>query len=244
MIKAENLSRSFGSFRALNSVSFEIKRGWRTALLGPNGAGKSTLMKIVAGALSPDGGSITAQGKDPKERRTVPGFLGWLPERAPLIAELTVEEHLTLAARFRGLTHAEAAREKERLSESLNLEDKLKRPAGRLSLGSRRQAALALALIGSPALVILDEPGASLDPEEAERLKTLVASLPPDTTLLISSHNLPEAAALTGGVLVIAGGELKAAGSWMELGEGLKGEASGDEASLTKEIYFKALGKP
>jgi ABC-2 type transport system ATP-binding protein len=233
MIRAVSVTRYFGPARALDSLSFTLAKGSRTALLGPNGAGKSTLLKIICGALPPDGGGVTVLGKNPSEQRRVPGFLGWLPERAPLNAELTVLEHLELTARFRGLDKKRAKGEIERLSEALDLGSKLARLTGRLSLGTRRQAALAVALMGDPELVVLDEPSSSLDPDEVGRLNSLVQKLPHGTTLIISSHILPEARSLTDSAMIIGDGALKAMGPWEILGGG---------GASPEEAYFKALG--
>jgi ABC-2 type transport system ATP-binding protein len=248
LIKASGLSRSFGRSRALSGVSFELGAGSRTALLGPNGAGKSTLLKIMAGALRQDGGAVTVAGRSPEEMRSEPGFLGWLPEGAPLNAELTVLEHLRLTALFRGLGRKRAEDEIGRLADAMDLGGSLDRLTGRLSLGGRRQAALAVALLGEPRLIILDEPSSSLDPGVARRLKALISGLGEGATLVISSHILHEVEPLTGGAVVLGGGEVKAKGSWGGLreallqGGGAPLEGASGASGLAEDIYFKALG--
>ncbi|MDR1395725.1 MAG: ABC transporter ATP-binding protein [Deltaproteobacteria bacterium] len=216
------LSRSFGEVRALADISLTLEEGGRAALLGPNGAGKSTLMKIIGGTLSPDSGRISLAGLSPRKARTTPGFLGWMPERAPLNPDLTVREHLVLTAKFLGLTPVRTASEIERLTEGLNLAGKLERLTGQLSQGTRRQAALAAALLGSPRLVLLDEPTAGLDPDEVRRLRELLSRMPEETSFIISSHIIEEAAKVTGKALFLSRGRLVSQKAWSELGGDLE----------------------
>jgi ABC-2 type transport system ATP-binding protein len=198
-------------------------------------------MNLICGALKPDRGQIRVDGLPPEKARLKPRLLGWLPERAPLNPELSVLEHLCLTAKFRGLEIKEAASEIERLASALDLFPKLERLAGRLSLGSRRQAALAIALLGNPAALILDEPSSSLDPDQVKRLNGLISSLPERTTLVISTHILPEARALTDRAAILSGGRLKAWGPWEKL-ESLPDTAqSGTQSDLTELAYFRAL---
>ncbi|MDR1051772.1 MAG: ABC transporter ATP-binding protein [Deltaproteobacteria bacterium] len=217
IISVRNLDVYFGSQRALKDVSLDIPEGARVALLGPNGAGKSTLIKALCGAVDPGGGAVSIAGMSPGEARAEPLLLGWLPEGAPLNPELTVLEHLAMAARLRGLDGKAARAEIERLGDALSLGTKFKRLAGGLSMGSRRQAAAALALLGRPRIVVLDEPTSSLDPAEARRLTALLKKLAPETTLVVSSHILPEVASLTDSAVFLQDGELTARGTWSEL---------------------------
>ncbi|MDR2611583.1 MAG: ABC transporter ATP-binding protein [Deltaproteobacteria bacterium] len=242
LVAARDLGRAFGSAEALKGLTFSLRRGGRTALLGPNGAGKSTLMRLIAGVLPPDGGEILADGMSPARARETPGFLGWLPEKAPLNQELTVREHLVLAGKLRGLDPAGTRSEIERLSAALDMEGKLDRLAGRLSLGTRRQAALALALLGGPRLLLLDEPSSSLDPEEVRRLNWLVMALPETTTLLVSTHVLEEAYLLTDSALILKEGRLAAHGGWDELGAGLGAGSRPGDPGFPGEVFFLALG--
>jgi ABC-type multidrug transport system ATPase subunit len=244
LIRAESLSLSFGLARALDRLTFALKKGSRTALLGPNGAGKSTLLGIIGGALAPDSGSISVNGQSPREARLEPGFLGWLPEGAPLNPELTVREHLRLAARLRGLSRKEGEREAERLANALDLGSKMSRLAGRLSLGGRRLAALALAFLGGPSLIVLDEPSASLDPGGVRRLGALISALPKEVTILMSSHMLSEVWPLADGALILSGGVIKAQGGWEELRASLAAGADPASPALPEEIYFQAAGAP
>ncbi|MDR2352549.1 MAG: ABC transporter ATP-binding protein [Deltaproteobacteria bacterium] len=240
-LELRSLGRSFGKLTALSGISFTLKAGEKAALVGPNGAGKSTLLKIICGAISPDTGSILLNGKAPELIRTNPRFLGWLPERAPLNPELTVLEHLKLTATFRKLTPSETQNEIERLTLGLDLTPKLDRLAGRLSLGTRRQVALAIALLGNPLFLVLDEPTSSLDPQEVRRLKKLLNDLPPETTLIVSSHILLEAYSLTQSVIILKEGTLSAKASWEDLKQSLNLETNPEHPEFPGDIYFKAL---
>jgi ABC-2 type transport system ATP-binding protein len=212
------LTRSFGPRIALNNITMTLEEGSRTALLGPNGAGKSTLLKIIGGTLRPDAGRVTVGGLDPAQARITPGFLGWLPERAPLNPDLTVLEHLYLGAGLLKLSAKETQDQVELLTESLNLRAKLHRLTGQLSLGTRRQAALAVALLGTPRLLLLDEPTSSLDPDEVRRLRDLLNRLPLTTTLLISSHVIEEVAKVTQEAVLLNQGRKVTQKTWTQLG--------------------------
>ncbi|MDR2946063.1 MAG: ABC transporter ATP-binding protein [Candidatus Adiutrix sp.] len=232
------VSKSFRGRAALENLSFELKAGGRYGLIGPNGAGKSTLLRLMAGTLRPDAGTVTVGGLPPwREPAKARANMGILPEGAPLLGDLTVAEHLALAARLRGLPEAEFKQEAERLAEALSLTAFYTRPAGLLSLGQRRRAALASALLGHPDFLILDEPTGGLDPEESARLLALLAGLPQSATLLVSSHILSEISALASEVLVLARGRLAAFGPWNRSAAG----AAASEAELRQQ-YFTLLG--
>lgn len=223
----EKVAKRFGDRMVFEEVSFELKRGGRYGLLGPNGAGKSTLIRLLAGVLRPEAGRVLVDGLEPwRHPARVRCEMGLLPEGAPLVAELTVREHLRLAGRLRGLAKDFYRQEEERLTAALSLTAFLQRPAGILSQGQRRRAALASALLGGPDFLVLDEPTSGLDPEEATRLLNLLNALPSSTTLLISSHILTEIYELTEEVLVLAQGRLAAEGPWGEPESGVEpGEA-------------------
>ena len=214
LVKTSDLCVFYGGRAALSRVDFQLRAGDKVALLGPNGAGKSTLMGVLGGAASPDKGAAVIGGIAPEKFRAGARNLGWLPERAPLSPELTVLEHLRLAARLRNLSKAEEGSEIERLTDRLNLGDKLGRLAGGLSSGSRRQAALACALLGKPRLLLLDEPTSGLDPGEVERLGALLAELDEDASLVISTHLISEAVKATEFAAFLSEGRLKAHAPW------------------------------
>lgn len=234
----EKVAKRFGDRRVFDDISFELKPGGRYGLLGPNGAGKSTLIRLAAGNLRPDAGRVLVDGLEPwRQPARVRARMGLLPEGAPLVNELTVREHLGLAARLRGLRSDFYRQEEERLTAALGLAPFLHRPAGVLSQGQKRRAALASALLGGPEFLVLDEPTSGLDPEESARLLSLLNALPSTTTLLISSHILTEIYELTDEVLVLSGGRLAADGPWRETASG----ADPTESALRRE-YLALIG--
>jgi ABC-2 type transport system ATP-binding protein len=151
-----------------------------------------------------------------------------------------VKEHLLFAAKLRNLNKVETKNELDKLVSTLNLSSKLNRLSGKLSLGSKRLAALALALLGGPSLLILDEPSSSLDPDGVRRLNLALKALTPETTLIIASHVLREARFLTDRLIVLNEGKVAAFGNWDDLSEkyGLSGEKKAD---VPQKIFFKAL---
>ena len=217
----DNVQKKFGERLVFENLSFELRRGGRYGLLGPNGAGKSTLIRLLAGNLRPDQGRIQVEGLEPwRHPGRVRALMGLLPERAPVVGELTVSEHLALAGKLKGLEAADFKEQRNSLISALSLGHFLNRPAAVLSQGQKRRAALATALLGSPPLLVLDEPTSGLDPEEAYRLISLLKNLPQDVTVLVSSHILAEIYNLTDSVLVVAQGRLASFGPWRQARNG------------------------
>lgn len=235
-----NAAKCFGDRPVFSGLSFKLAVGRRYALLGPNGAGKSTLLRLLTGSLAPDEGSVTVDGLPAwRNRDRLRSRVGILPEGAPLIGDLTVREHLKLAARLKGLTGNTFKEEEERLVNGLALAAFYGRPAAVLSQGQKRRAGLAAAFLGWPDFLVLDEPTSGLDPEETARLITLMKNLPPKTTTLISSHILSEIMAMTDEALILAGGGLAAFGPWEEILTG----PNQTPAALTAG-YLRLIGRP
>ena len=194
--EARALTKRFGSRVALDRVSFSLGRGELVGLVGPNGAGKTTLLSVLAGVLAPDEGSLSLSGT-----------VGWVPQAVALYSRLSVAENLRLFARLERIGDIEAA--VARMLEQTGLADRADEPAGRLSGGNRQRVNLALGLLGDPAVLLLDEPTAALDPEQRERLWGFVGSLAArDTTVLFSSHELSEVERHAGRVLALKDGRL------------------------------------
>ncbi|MDR2368748.1 MAG: ABC transporter ATP-binding protein [Deltaproteobacteria bacterium] len=232
VVELSGVDAGYGRGRALAGVSLTVKKGARLALLGPNGAGKSTLMKVICGALGPVAGRVTLGGMGPGEAILDPGFLGWLPEGAPLMGELTVGEHLGLAGKLRGLGRAGTRAEIDRLAGALGLGPKLGRLASTLSMGSRRMAALAVAFLGEPRLLVLDEPTASLDPDGIGRFEALIGALPAGKTLIVSSHMLPGVAMVTDSAVFLREGRVVGEGPWEALAGGRRDPALSYRAAI------------
>jgi ABC-2 type transport system ATP-binding protein len=211
MIKVGNLHKSYGSVKALNDVSFSIQSEEIVGLLGPNGAGKTTLIKILTGYLQPDAGQVEIDGLDViGNHHAVQSIIGYLPENAPLYPELSVQSYLKMIADLRQIPPEEQL---QRLSDAIyavGLQDYLNRPIAQLSKGYRQRVGLAQAILHRPKILILDEPTIGLDPTQIVLIRNLLKQLSRHSTLLFSTHILPEVEALCDRVLVIMNGELRA----------------------------------
>lgn len=207
LIQCQGLSKSYGSKKALKNVSFSLKPGAPIALVGPNGAGKTTLFSLLCGYLSPSEGTIRLLGEAPNSPKLL-GKVAALPQDATLDPNLTIASQLALFARLQGMNAKLAAEEALRVLSLVDLVDVAQQKPPSLSHGMSKRVAIAQALIGSPTLVLLDEPTAGLDPANAKKVRELVKALSPTTTFMISSHNLDELEKLCDQVLYLDKGEL------------------------------------
>jgi len=211
MIEVENLHKSYGTVKALNDVSFSIQSEEIVGLLGPNGAGKTTLIKILTGYLQPDAGQVEIDGLNVLEHHhAIQSIIGYLPENAPLYPELSVQAYLKMMADLREIPPEDQL---ERLSDAIyavGLEDYRQRPIAHLSKGFRQRVGLAQAILHRPKFLILDEPTVGLDPTQIVQIRKLLKELSRQSTVLFSTHILPEVEALCDRVLVIMNGELRA----------------------------------
>ncbi len=211
MIEVENLKKSYGLIEALRGISFSVGAGEIVGLLGPNGAGKSTTIKILTGYMHPDEGSVQINGLDvlvnPQE---VQAQIGYLAENTPLYPELSVQAYLKLMADLRGIP---ANQQVPLISEAIHatgLADYRTRLISQLSKGLRQRVGLAQAILHKPKLLILDEPTVGLDPTQIVEIRNLIKRLSQHSTILFSSHILPEVEAVCDRVIVIINGEVKA----------------------------------
>jgi ABC-2 type transport system ATP-binding protein len=210
MIDVSGLDKSYGDVQALKSVSFHIAPGEIIGLLGPNGAGKTTIIKILTGYLQPDKGQVIVDGLDVlTQTQEVQERIGYLPENAPLYPELSIQAYLQMIA---GLRQIPLTEQRERISEAVyatNLEEHLTRPIGELSKGFRQRVGLAQAILHKPRLLILDEPSIGLDPTQIVEIRNLIRRLSQHSTILFSTHILPEVEALCDRVIILMNGEVK-----------------------------------
>lgn len=199
---------------ALTDVTFEIAPGERVGLLGPNGAGKSTLMRLLCGYLPVPpsrGTSVVVGGLDVAESSLeVRARVGYLPEQVPLYHELRVREHLDFRARIKRLRRRQRPEELTRVARQAGLDGMLEVPIGRLSRGYRQRVGIADALLGSPPLVVLDEPTVGLDPNQVQGIRAMLRRLGGAQTLLFSSHILAEVEALCDRILILSRGRVVA----------------------------------
>jgi ABC-2 type transport system ATP-binding protein len=218
MIEAKGLSKYFGSFVAIQDLTFSIPEGQIVAFLGPNGAGKSTTMKVLTGYLAPSAGSAAIAGLDIRKRRLEASrHLGYLPENGPLYLNMTPLELLEFFGEARGLEPAVLDRRIDAVIEQCALDDVLDRPISKLSKGYRQRAGLAQALLHDPRVLIMDEPTAGLDPNQIRDFRNNIQKLGKTKTVLISTHILQEVEAVADRVLFIHDGKLIFDGTPQEL---------------------------
>lgn len=208
LIECQQLSKRFAAQTALDQLSFELHSQQPVALIGPNGAGKSTLFSIICGYQFADSGTIRVMGHTPGAA-ALRGQIGALPQDALFDPDLPLLQQLQFLARLQGFSRAPALTEAQRVCELMGLADKHKVLPSQLSHGMKKRLSIAQALIGSPKLVLLDEPTAGLDPENALNIRRRIEQLADDTRFIISSHNLSELEKLCSQVLFLNQGRLQ-----------------------------------
>ena len=208
MIEVNNLSRLFGTFKAVDDISFSIPTGQIVGLLGPNGAGKSTTMRMITGFLKPTGGSIKIDGLDiEKDSVECKRKIGYMPESAPLYSEMIVEDYLKYVAQMQGKDPEEKA---QKLCEECGLKEVMHKNISDLSRGYRQRVGLAHALMNDPEILILDEPTSGLDPNQIGDVRALIKEIGKTRTVIISTHILGEVEMICDRVIIISGGKLVA----------------------------------
>jgi ABC-2 type transport system ATP-binding protein len=219
IVEAHGLSKYYGRFVAVHEVSFTIPQGQIVALLGPNGAGKTTIMRMLSGYLAPTSGTGSVAGFDiERDRLAVAATIGYLPENGPLYLDMTPLEVLRFFGQARRLPHAELQARIDAVTEQCDIRLILDKPIGKLSKGLRQRVGMAQALLHDPAVLILDEPTAGLDPIQIRHFRTHVRELGRQKTLLVSTHILQEVDAIADRVLVIHNGRLVFDGTTRDLG--------------------------
>jgi len=209
MIDVENLSRAYGDFTAVDRVSFHIAPGEIVGLLGHNGAGKTTIMKMLSGYLEPSGGDIRIDGLNLSTRaREVQSILGYLPENLPVYPDMTVADYLHYAATMKGL-EGKALRDSVRNAiEKTELAGKFLEPIATLSRGYKQRVGVAQAILGSPRVLILDEPTNGLDPNQTQHMRDLIVAMAEQATVILSTHIMQEVEAICDRVLILRDGRL------------------------------------
>ncbi|MCA8952385.1 MAG: ABC transporter ATP-binding protein [Planctomycetes bacterium] len=209
MIEAIDLCKYYGSFVAIDNLSFTIHRGEVVAFLGPNGAGKSTTMKVLTGYIAPTSGTGRLCGRDiTTDRIRAVEKLGYLPENGPLYPEMTPRELLTFFGSARGMSGAQIRDRLDFVTAECSLDGLLDKPIGTCSKGQKQRTGMAQALFHDPEVMILDEPTTGLDPNQIRHVRELVKKLGETRTILLSTHLFQEVEAMAGRVLLVDNGRL------------------------------------
>jgi ABC-2 type transport system ATP-binding protein len=221
-----SLTKRFGDRTALQAISFELHPGELVGIVGPNGAGKTTLLSILAGVLEPDEGELSRSARD----------TGWVPQQPALYSKLSTAENLRLFARLEKHPDPDAA--VARMLAQTGLQDRADEGVGRLSGGNRQRVNIAIGLLSEPAVLLLDEPSASLDPRQRERLWEFIAELAGrGTTVVFSTHDVGEVERYATRVLLLADGELLFTGTPAELEHAVGGDPRDLEAALVSFLH-------
>lgn len=215
MLEVKNVKKSYGDHAALKSLSFTAADGRIVGFLGPNGAGKTTAMNIFSGYMDPTSGTVRVCGFDlAHERKRALEQIGYLPENPPLYPEMNVREYLCFIAGLKGLKGQKGRAEAERLAQLAGVEAEFGKTIGQLSKGTKQRVAIAGAMVGSPKLLLLDEPSNGLDPGQAALFKKNITELKKTgATIIVSSHILSQVSAICDEMLIINRGRLIASGT-------------------------------
>jgi len=244
-VQAINLSRNFGGNHAVSDVSFNLEKGEVLGFLGPNGAGKSTTMRMLTGNLAPSDGSVQICGFDMvNEPKKAKERIGYLPEMRPLYKELTVDEFLTIAARFHKVESSKISKAVEVAKDKCGLGHMSKRLIENLSNGYQQRVGIAQAIIHEPEIVILDEPTVGLDPIQIREIRNLIKEIGKKHSVILSTHILPEVEMVCDRVQIIDKGSLVFNGSIEDLKQQRRGNKLlvGFTKTPTKKVLTEISG--
>ncbi|MBW4522118.1 MAG: ABC transporter ATP-binding protein [Scytolyngbya sp. HA4215-MV1] len=243
MIEVEHLSKSYGSTRAIEDVTFSVEPGEILGFLGPNGAGKTTTMRILSGYLPANEGTAKVAGFEVHENSmAVRKRIGYLPETPPLYPDMTVEGFLHFVARIKGVSAGDRIRQVDSALQRCNLTEKRKVLIRKLSKGFRQRVGIAQAIVHDPPAIILDEPTVGLDPRQIIEVRNLIKNLAGSHTVILSTHILPEASMTCNRIAIINKGRIVATNSPENLVEQLSGgagydlEVAGDASTIQQTL--------
>jgi ABC-2 type transport system ATP-binding protein len=235
-ISLESVSKRYGSVTVVHDLSFTVARGEIVGFLGPNGAGKTTTLRMIAGFITATSGRVSVDGCDMATRNVEASRrIGYLPERPPLYDALDVATYLRFVAKVKGVRRAAMAAELERVCTACRLEAVAHHEIYKLSKGYRQRLGLAQALVGNPAILLLDEPTAGLDPGQIHETREVIRAFGRDHAVLFSTHILAEATLICGRVAIIDRGRLVAIDSPAGLERA---------AELTNQVLLEATAPP
>lgn len=226
MIQVKNLTKYYGSFLAVDNVSFRVEEGEIVGFLGPNGAGKSTTLRILTCYHPATSGTASVAGYDVfSQSMDVRRHIGYLPESVPMYPEMRVREYLTFRGKLRGMDRAARENAIKSVADRCWLGEFIDRPIGQLSKGMKQRVGLADALLHDPKVLVLDEPTIGLDPTQIRETRNLIRDLAKKHTVILSSHILHEVEATCQRTIIIARGRIVASGSPAELRERIAGSS-------------------
>ena len=209
LLEIRGLAKSFGAFKAVDDVQFNVERGEVLGFLGPNGAGKSTTMKMITGFLAPDRGTAVVAGHDVTQAAVeAKRRIGYLPEGAPAYPDMTPLAFLDFVGEMRGMGKAERRRRIDEVIQRVNLEGQLKKPIEVLSKGYKRRVGLAQAILHDPEVLIMDEPTDGLDPNQKHEVRNLIQDMGREKAIVLSTHILEEVEAVCTRAIIINRGRL------------------------------------
>lgn len=211
MIEIKNLTKSYGSIKAIENLNFKVNKGEVVGFLGPNGAGKSTTMKIITGYMAPTSGMVKVADFDVFENPIeVKKRIGYLPEVPPVYLDMQVDDYLRYVAQLKKVPKPELNKKVQRAIEKTYLGDVQKRLIGNLSKGFKQRVGIAEAIVSEPEILILDEPTVGLDPKQVAEIRTLIQTLSGEHTVILSTHILPEVQATCRRIIIINRGKIVA----------------------------------
>lgn len=238
LIEIDALTKRFGSFTAVDGVSFRVPKGEVLGFLGPNGAGKSTTMRMLAGFMIPSSGTARICGHDVQtDSVAARRVLGFLPEGAPTYPEMTVTGFLRFCAKVRGYRGGELQQRVEHAIQLTTLDGVRLQPVETLSKGFKRRVGLAQALLHDPPVLVLDEPTDGLDPNQKHEVRALIRGMAPEKAIVISTHILEEVDAVCSRAIIIANGRVVADATPAELEQR---HPSGKLEEVFRELTMRA----
>ncbi len=224
-IVVENLTKSYGTQKAVNNISFKVKTGEVLGFLGPNGAGKSTTMRAITTFLNPDEGDIYVGNYSIKtDADKIKKSIGYLPENNPLYEDMPVIDYLRFVAEIHEIPRADIEDKMINVIATCGLEKEKHKKIGELSKGYKQRVGLAQALIHSPEVLILDEPTVGLDPNQIKEIRELIKKIGRQKTVILSSHILAEVEATCDRILIINKGKIVADGKTEDLRKQTQGK--------------------
>ncbi len=247
MINIESISKYYGSFLALDKVSFKIKKGEVLGLLGPNGAGKTTTLRILTSFIKPTSGNVNIKGLSIYDNSLeIKKLIGYLPEAAPIYHDMLVFDYLNFVAAVREMKSAQKDARIRQLGRLCGISDVMHKPVNELSKGYKQRVGLAHAMMNDPEILVLDEPTSGLDPNQIIEIRDIIREIGKEKTVILSTHILSEAEATCGRIVIINKGKIVADGATDEIKK-----QSGKEATINislqncafadAEKSFKAL---